>query len=142
MTLRSISLQNFQTTRVFPPHSFVQISWCTRSFINWFIPPIMMRMPVLFTLITVFHTALVMGNNCTNVTKPLDTFDCFNNSTCTKDAHDNNETLQFFTFENYTLDMHKERTRDGYHCRCLKGWTGLRCNTKLDTCGTRGHKCL
>ena len=138
MTIRSKSLQNFQTTRVLPPHSFVQIRWCTRSFFNWFISTIMMRMLVLFLLFTVYHTARATGSNCSLLSNP---FECFNNSTCTTELHNATELDAYLADENIVVDIKKEYLRDDHHCRCLKGWTGLRCNTKYESCGAWGHKC-
>ena len=92
------------------------------------------------TFLTVFYTARATGSSCTNasVNEP---FDCFNNSTCTNSMYNVTELAQFLTLENKTLDIHKEYERDGYYCRCLKGWTGLRCDTKYESCGFGGHKC-
>jgi len=38
------------------------------------------------------------------------------------------------------LKIHEETTRDGAHCQCPPGWTGLECDRKFKTCGS-GHKC-
>ena len=95
-------------------------------------------------LLTVFLTARAMGGrNCTtaltNLTEP---FECFNNSTCKAVPHNETELEAYLTIEGITLDIYKEYSRGGYHCSCLKGWTGLRCNTKYETCGTWGNICL
>lgn len=38
------------------------------------------------------------------------------------------------------LHFHEESIRDGAHCKCHSGWTGLECERKYKTCGS-GHKC-
>lgn len=39
------------------------------------------------------------------------------------------------------FDFHKEDNKDGWHCECPDGMTGLRCNRPFEECGTTGHAC-
>eukprot|EP00543_Licmophora_paradoxa_P000281 CAMPEP_0202455188 /NCGR_PEP_ID=MMETSP1360-20130828/12780_1 /ASSEMBLY_ACC=CAM_ASM_000848 /TAXON_ID=515479 /ORGANISM="Licmophora paradoxa, Strain CCMP2313" /LENGTH=602 /DNA_ID=CAMNT_0049074709 /DNA_START=80 /DNA_END=1888 /DNA_ORIENTATION=+ len=66
-------------------------------------------------------------------------FDCFNNSTC---AEGNAEFSDHPLKQNGdALDIHGEVTRDGKHCSCLPGFTGLRCGRKYESCSDKDHKC-
>jgi len=72
---------------------------------------------------------MVAGTNLTQNNCP--TFECFNNSTC---ANLSANFTKFLTTEGGILDIHKEIQRNGRHCACEEGWTGLRCATKYESC--------
>ena len=39
------------------------------------------------------------------------------------------------------FDFHKEISRDGWHCGCPPGLTGLRCGRKYESCNDGTHVC-
>jgi len=36
----------------------------------------------------------------------------------------------------------EQHTDDFEHCKCPVGWTGIRCETEIESCGDGGHLCL
>ena len=105
------NIKKFQTTQVARFHSIVTF---------------VMRLLLLLAAVVPF--VMVAG---TNLTHNCPTFECFNNSTC---ANSTANFTQFLTHEGGTLDVHKEIQRNGMHCACEKGWTGLRCATPYESC--------
>jgi hypothetical protein len=83
---------------------------------------------LLLLLATAVPVVMVAG---TNLTRNCPTFECFNNSTC---ANLSANFTKFLTTEGGILDIHKEIQRNGRHCACEEGWTGLRCATKYESC--------
>lgn len=65
-------------------------------------------------------------------------FECFHNSTCAAGKAD---------FSDHSdnggapLSFHVEVSREGKHCACPPGFTGLRCGREFHTCNDGQHKC-
>jgi hypothetical protein len=66
--------------------------------------------------------------------------ECSNNSVC---IQGNQSTLGHGThpLTGGPLDFHKELNRDGWHCDCPHGFTGLRCQQKYVSCTDGDHAC-
>ena len=67
------------------------------------------------------------------------TFACYNGASCAQGSAD---------YSNHPLDInglpfyfHRETSRDGQHCACLPGWTGLRCERRFEFCYPFQHTC-
>ena len=87
-------------------------------------------------LIALILTVAAVGPAVSQLTCP---FECFNNSTCAASNADfsNHPT----TPGGQPFDFHKELSRDGKHCSCPPGWTGLRCARPYESCNDDMHTC-
>lgn len=68
------------------------------------------------------------------------TIDCLHGTKCVKG--DANFTWHPLKSDNgQPFDFHKEISRDGWHCGCPEGLTGLRCGRKYESCNDGEHVC-
>ena len=68
------------------------------------------------------------------------TIDCLHDTSCVKGkANFTWHPLKDDTGEEF--DFHKEIERDGWHCACPPGLTGLRCGRKYESCNDGEHVC-
>jgi len=78
--------------------------------------------------------------SCLNVGALECGFECYNNSTCAESDADFSDHPTKVNGD--PLDIHVETNRDGMHCKCPPGFTGLRCaRTYLSCLNDESHKC-
>eukprot|EP00543_Licmophora_paradoxa_P004740 CAMPEP_0202454642 /NCGR_PEP_ID=MMETSP1360-20130828/12321_1 /ASSEMBLY_ACC=CAM_ASM_000848 /TAXON_ID=515479 /ORGANISM="Licmophora paradoxa, Strain CCMP2313" /LENGTH=106 /DNA_ID=CAMNT_0049074001 /DNA_START=116 /DNA_END=433 /DNA_ORIENTATION=- len=66
------------------------------------------------------------------------TLQCMNDSICMKGTTDFSDHP---TKDGVPLEFHVNGDKDGYHCSCPHGFTGLKCGRKYANCNDGVHKC-
>lgn len=85
-------------------------------------------------------TVLALLSVAANAEQKNCTIDCLHDTKCVKgQANFTWHPLRDDTGEDF--DFHKEIERDGYHCSCPPGLTGLRCGRKYESCNDGEHVC-
>ena len=92
-----------------------------------------------FAFFLLLELATLRGSSAANSTAEC-SIDCLHDTQCVKgDANFTWHPARPDTGE--AFDFSKEISRDGYHCGCPPGLTGLRCGRKYESCNDGTHVC-
>lgn len=70
-------------------------------------------------------------------TDPCELLQCANGAQCVLGEA---SFVDHPTTEEGPMEIHKQNNINGFHCECLPGWTGLKCDIVFDSCSD-SHKC-